>query len=188
MDHMKKTWYIVTLSSPLLLSSPLPCFLNTFFEKFLDLHFLFSVKLSSFNYSQRKSKYDIGEFYNWELMAFWYLLQTFLGDFSKEQEKFVTEKKEKSKQAEAAVPPWVGYNEEESMKAQILALSKVKLSLSLSLSLIYLYHNSHFDKSHFMSFELIRLQRYKNMIIWRHFHSPCLSLSGCCFDNSSDIE
>ena len=83
----------------------------------------------------------------------------------------MTEKKEKSKQAEAAVPPWVGYNEEESMKAQILALSKVKRSLSLSpslspsLSLIYLYHNSHFDKSHFMSFELIRLQRYKNMII-----------------------
>nr|XP_022291898.1 synapse-associated protein 1-like isoform X1 [Crassostrea virginica] len=52
--------------------------------------------------------------------------KTFLGDFSKEQEKFVTEKKEKSKQAEAAVPPWVGYNEEESMKAQILALSKDK--------------------------------------------------------------
>ena len=88
-------------------------------------------------------------------------MQTFLGDFSKEQEKFVTEKKEKSKQAEAAVPPWVGYNEEESMKAQILALSKVKLSLSLS----HLYRNSHFDKSHFRIFELIRLQRYKNMII-----------------------
>lgn len=52
--------------------------------------------------------------------------KTFLGDFSKEQEKFVTEKKEKSKQAEAAVPPWVGYNEEESMKAQILALSQDK--------------------------------------------------------------
>lgn len=66
--------------------------------------------------------------------------QTFLGDFSKEQEKFVTEKKEKSKQAEAAVPPWVGYNEEESMKAQILALSQVRLSLSLSLSLTHMCH------------------------------------------------
>lgn len=53
------------------------------------------------------------------------IFQTLLGEFSKEQDKFVTEKKEKKNKSEAAVPPWVGYNEEEQMKAQILALSKV---------------------------------------------------------------
>ncbi|XP_064617781.1 synapse-associated protein 1-like [Liolophura sinensis] len=52
--------------------------------------------------------------------------KTLLGEFSKEQDKFVTEKKEKKNKSEAAVPPWVGYNEEEQMKAQILALSKDK--------------------------------------------------------------
>jgi len=52
-------------------------------------------------------------------------LQTLLGDFTKEQSKFVTEQKEREKKTEAAVPPWVGYNEEESMKSQILALSQV---------------------------------------------------------------
>ena len=48
-----------------------------------------------------------------------------LGEFAREQEKFVSENREKKKQSEAAVPPWVGYNEEETMKSQILALSKV---------------------------------------------------------------
>ncbi|XP_048577643.1 synapse-associated protein 1 isoform X2 [Nematostella vectensis] len=43
-----------------------------------------------------------------------------IGDFIKEQEKFVSEK---HKRSETAVPPWVGYNEEEAMKTQILALS-----------------------------------------------------------------
>lgn len=52
--------------------------------------------------------------------------KTFLGDFAKEQEKFVTENKEREKKSEAALPPWVGYNEEESMKSQILALSQDK--------------------------------------------------------------
>ena len=56
-------------------------------------------------------------------------LQTILGDFQKEQEKFVTEKKEKQNRSEAAVPPWVGYNEEESMKQQITALSTVSFIL-----------------------------------------------------------
>jgi len=51
--------------------------------------------------------------------------QTIIGDFSREQERFVSEHYEKKKQSEAAVPPWVGYNEEETMKTQILALSKV---------------------------------------------------------------
>lgn len=50
--------------------------------------------------------------------------KTFLGDFQKEQEKFVQEKK--SKRSEAAVPPWVGYNEEETIQQQILALSADK--------------------------------------------------------------
>lgn len=44
-----------------------------------------------------------------------------LGDFNKEQEKFVTEKH--SKRKETGVAPWVGYHEEETMKSQILALS-----------------------------------------------------------------
>ncbi|CAK6956175.1 synapse-associated protein 1-like [Scomber scombrus] len=50
--------------------------------------------------------------------------KTILGDFQKEQEKFVQEKK--SKQSGAAVPPWVGYNEEETIQHQILALSADK--------------------------------------------------------------
>jgi len=56
-----------------------------------------------------------------------------IGDFSREQEKFVNEHREKKKQSEAAVPPWVGYNEEETMKTQILALSKVMLIAKLIL-------------------------------------------------------
>ena len=32
---------------------------------------------------------------------------------------------EKAKKSEAAVPPWIGYSEEETMKCQILALSQV---------------------------------------------------------------
>ncbi|XP_029987834.1 synapse-associated protein 1 isoform X2 [Sphaeramia orbicularis] len=47
--------------------------------------------------------------------------KTILGDFQKEQEKFVQEKK--AKKSGAALPPWVGYNEEETMQQQILALS-----------------------------------------------------------------
>ncbi|XP_029945399.1 synapse-associated protein 1-like isoform X2 [Salarias fasciatus] len=50
--------------------------------------------------------------------------KTFLGDFQKEQDKFVQEKK--AKKSEAAVPPWVGYNEEETIQQQILALSADK--------------------------------------------------------------
>jgi hypothetical protein len=56
------------------------------------------------------------------------LQQTILGDFAREQDKFIAEHRDKKKQSEAAVPPWVGYNEEEAMKAQILALSKVNLT------------------------------------------------------------
>ncbi|KAG9348908.1 hypothetical protein JZ751_029225 [Albula glossodonta] len=47
--------------------------------------------------------------------------KTILGDFQKEQEKFVQEKN--AKKSDAAVPPWVGYSEEETIQQQILALS-----------------------------------------------------------------
>lgn len=51
--------------------------------------------------------------------------KTIIGDFSREQDKFVAEHRDK-KLSDAAVPAWVGYNEEDMMKAQILALSKDK--------------------------------------------------------------
>ncbi|XP_065057935.1 synapse-associated protein 1-like [Rhopilema esculentum] len=47
--------------------------------------------------------------------------QTIIGDFQRENEKFIKEKH--SKRIEDPVPPWVGYNEEKEMKTQILALS-----------------------------------------------------------------
>ncbi|CAJ1059901.1 synapse-associated protein 1-like [Xyrichtys novacula] len=50
--------------------------------------------------------------------------KTILGDFQKEQEKFVQEKQ--AKKSGAAVPPWVGYNEEETIQQQILSLSADK--------------------------------------------------------------
>jgi hypothetical protein len=50
---------------------------------------------------------------------------SFLGNFSKEQDKFLIEKRTQLTREEDAVPPWVGYQEEEEMKNQILALSKV---------------------------------------------------------------
>ncbi|CAN9500243.1 unnamed protein product [Ophioblennius macclurei] len=50
--------------------------------------------------------------------------KTILGDFQKEQQKFVQEKK--AKQSSCAVPPWVGYHEEETIQQQILTLSADK--------------------------------------------------------------
>lgn len=50
--------------------------------------------------------------------------KTILGDFQKEQEKFVQEKN--AKKSDTAVPPWVGYSEEETIQQQILALSADK--------------------------------------------------------------
>ncbi|XP_055500916.1 synapse-associated protein 1-like [Leucoraja erinacea] len=47
--------------------------------------------------------------------------KTIIGDFQKEQDKFVQEKL--VKKTDAAVPPWVGYSEEETIQQQILALS-----------------------------------------------------------------
>lgn len=51
--------------------------------------------------------------------------KTILGDFQKEQERFVQEKR--AKEYGAAVPPWVGYNEEDAIQEQILALSAVNI-------------------------------------------------------------
>lgn len=49
--------------------------------------------------------------------------KTIIGDFAKENDKFINDKKEKQRREDAAVAPWVGYNEEEKLKEQILALS-----------------------------------------------------------------
>lgn len=53
--------------------------------------------------------------------------KSFLGQFTKEHDKFLTEKRTQQRREEVAVPPWVGYIEEEEMKQQILALSQVCL-------------------------------------------------------------
>ena len=58
--------------------------------------------------------------------------QGILGDFKKEQDQWISENREKAKHSEAAVPPWVGYNEEETMKKQILDLSVVSWYMSPS--------------------------------------------------------
>ncbi|XP_023388081.1 synapse-associated protein 1 isoform X2 [Pteropus medius] len=50
--------------------------------------------------------------------------KTIIGDFQKEQKKFVEE--QNTKKSEAAVPPWVDSNDEETIQQQILALSADK--------------------------------------------------------------
>lgn len=50
--------------------------------------------------------------------------KTIIGDFQKEQKKFVDE--QHSKKSEAAMPPWVDSNDEEIIQQQILALSADK--------------------------------------------------------------
>lgn len=52
-----------------------------------------------------------------------YLQPSFMNKFQEEQDKFTRESR---RLRDAAVPPWVGYNEEEQMKAQILELSAVR--------------------------------------------------------------
>uniref|UniRef100_A0A1B6KKR3 BSD domain-containing protein n=1 Tax=Graphocephala atropunctata TaxID=36148 RepID=A0A1B6KKR3_9HEMI len=47
-----------------------------------------------------------------------------LGEFNKEQEAFIKEKQGKA--GETAVPPWVGYSNQESLKEECLALSQDK--------------------------------------------------------------
>lgn len=51
------------------------------------------------------------------------IFKTLIGDFNKENEKFINEKKLAQRHADSSLPPWVGYNEEEKLKEQILALS-----------------------------------------------------------------
>lgn len=53
--------------------------------------------------------------------------KSIIGNFTKEHEKFLTEKRVQQRREESAVPPWVGYVEEDDMKKQILNLSKVQL-------------------------------------------------------------
>jgi hypothetical protein len=55
--------------------------------------------------------------------------KTIIGEFTKENERFVNERKVQQRREDAALPPWVGYIEEEKMKKQILMLSKVDFSL-----------------------------------------------------------
>ncbi|XP_037678570.1 synapse-associated protein 1 isoform X3 [Choloepus didactylus] len=50
--------------------------------------------------------------------------KTIIGDFQKEQKKFVQE--QHTKKSEAAVPPWVDSHDEETIQQQILALSADK--------------------------------------------------------------
>ncbi|KAM4905801.1 synapse-associated protein 1 isoform 2-T3 [Sylvia borin] len=50
--------------------------------------------------------------------------KTIIGDFQKEQKKFVQE--QQTKKSEAALPPWADSNEEETIQQQILALSADK--------------------------------------------------------------
>jgi hypothetical protein len=47
-------------------------------------------------------------------------LQSVFSELEREQEKFA---KKRRQEKDAAVPPWVGYNEEEEMKKQIIDLS-----------------------------------------------------------------
>ena len=51
-------------------------------------------------------------------------MTSFMSQFQDEQEKFTREQR---RLKDAAVPPWVGYNEEEQMKAQIMELSAVRI-------------------------------------------------------------
>ena len=57
--------------------------------------------------------------------------KSFLGHFTKEHDKFLTEKRSQQRREETAVPPWIGYGEEEEMKKQILALALVRLFLHM---------------------------------------------------------
>ncbi|CAF3323306.1 unnamed protein product [Rotaria socialis] len=52
--------------------------------------------------------------------------KTIIGNFTKEQEKFLTDKRTQQRRTETGVLPWIGYEQEEEMKKQILDLSKEK--------------------------------------------------------------
>jgi hypothetical protein len=48
-----------------------------------------------------------------------------IGDFSKENEKFVSEKKQQQLREHSAIAPWIGFNQESKLKEEILELSSV---------------------------------------------------------------
>ena len=54
--------------------------------------------------------------------------KTILGSFTREQEKFIIDKRIRKRYEETAVLPWIGYEQEEEMRKQILALSDVSHS------------------------------------------------------------
>lgn len=58
-----------------------------------------------------------------QILSFIILFQSLLGEFNKEQEAFIKEKQAKA--GETAVPPWVGYSNQDSLKEECLALSQV---------------------------------------------------------------
>lgn len=61
-------------------------------------------------------------FQQWQVIML-FCLQSLLGEFNKEQEAFIKEKQ--GKVSDAAVPPWVGCPNEESLKEEFLTLSTV---------------------------------------------------------------
>ncbi|XP_064408146.1 synapse-associated protein 1, partial [Latimeria chalumnae] len=79
--------------------------------------------------------------------------KTILGDFKKEQEKFV--KEQKSRKTDTAVPPWVGYSEEEIIKQQILALSSDRRNFLRDPPAGVHFH---FDFSHIAPVAMVMLQ------------------------------
>ena len=62
-----------------------------------------------------------------------FVLQSLLTEFNKEQEAFI---KSKNKAGEA-LPPWVGYPEEDALKEEILSLSTVSLSMFKGWKLLF---------------------------------------------------
>lgn len=62
--------------------------------------------------------------------------KTFLGNLSKEQEKFIREKRSEKKQEENVLPPWSGHVDEEHVKEEVLKLSQVNQINQFSFSLI----------------------------------------------------
>ena len=60
--------------------------------------------------------------------------QSLLGEFNKEQEAFIKEKQGKA--SDAAVPPWVGCPNEESLKEEFLTLSTVSEPMGIQNALL----------------------------------------------------
>ena len=50
---------------------------------------------------------------------------SFLGHFTKEQDKFLIEKRTQQQREEASILPWMGHADEDALKQEILTLSKV---------------------------------------------------------------